>query len=234
MARALAGDLLVHLVSGMMFMLGINEPPTQATSVGGILRWKDGRNMPDVHAHPLLLRRPPVYMRLNLGTEMPETYRFQGPKGILEVTEFGLSYLAAKWQGLRAQLLRCRLSSCHARGLREEMARRKRSQAGAGADAGERYRSAGPDYDDMHPHLWNFFQAVRIAQPGRRGRGLRPPCGSGLPHGERIVFPQDRRCLGRSVARPSRADPAASGEPTQKLSCGGERRRGKHDEQDEL
>ena len=46
----LAGDLLVHLVSGMMFMLGINQPPTQAMSVGGILRWKDGRNMPDVQA----------------------------------------------------------------------------------------------------------------------------------------------------------------------------------------
>ena len=31
-------------------------------------------------------------MRLNLGTEMPETYRFQGSKGILELTEFSLTY----------------------------------------------------------------------------------------------------------------------------------------------
>src|SRR6478609_6866466 len=45
-----AGDLLVHLVSGMMFMLGINEPPKQAAAVGGIRHWKDGRNMPDVHS----------------------------------------------------------------------------------------------------------------------------------------------------------------------------------------
>src|SRR5467141_4415218 len=45
-----AGDLLVHLISGMMFMLGISEPPKQAAAVGGIRRWKDGRNMPDVHA----------------------------------------------------------------------------------------------------------------------------------------------------------------------------------------
>src|SRR5712691_9276733 len=37
-----AGDLLVHLISGMMFMLGINEPPKQASAVGGIRRWKDG------------------------------------------------------------------------------------------------------------------------------------------------------------------------------------------------
>ncbi|HEX3106519.1 MAG TPA: Gfo/Idh/MocA family oxidoreductase, partial [Terriglobales bacterium] len=43
-----AGDLLVHLVSGMMFMAGINEAPKQAMAMGGIRRWKDGRNMPDV------------------------------------------------------------------------------------------------------------------------------------------------------------------------------------------
>src|SRR5436305_3358516 len=42
----LAGDLLVHLISGMMFMLGINEPPKQAASVGGIRRWKDGSRRP--------------------------------------------------------------------------------------------------------------------------------------------------------------------------------------------
>src|SRR3989454_6820059 len=81
-----AGDLLVHLISGMMFMLGINEPPKQASAVGGIRRWKDGRNMPDVHAVVYYFGELPVYMRLNLGTEMPETYRIQGSKGILEVT----------------------------------------------------------------------------------------------------------------------------------------------------
>src|SRR5437773_182256 len=73
-----AGDLLVHLVSGMMFMLGITAPPAQAFAVGGIRRWKDGRNMPDVHAVLYYFGDLPVYMRLNLGTAMPETYRFQG------------------------------------------------------------------------------------------------------------------------------------------------------------
>src|SRR5439155_877913 len=87
-----AGDLLVHLISGMMFMLGINTPPTQASAVGGIRRWKDGRNMPDVHAVVYDYDGLPVYMRLNLGTEMPEMYRIQGSKGLLEVTGSSLSY----------------------------------------------------------------------------------------------------------------------------------------------
>src|ERR1035438_4605783 len=88
----LAGDLLVHLVSGMMFMLDMNEAPRQAVAIGGIRRWKDGRNMPDVQASLFYYGDLPVYMRLNQGTEMPETYRIQGSKGILEVTEFGLSF----------------------------------------------------------------------------------------------------------------------------------------------
>src|SRR5947208_11098750 len=87
-----AGDLLVHLVSGMNFMLGWNEPPTRVLSTGGILRWPDGRNMPDVHATLFEYGKYPVYLRLNLGCESPEIYRFQGSKGYLEVTEFGMTY----------------------------------------------------------------------------------------------------------------------------------------------
>ena len=64
-----AGDLLVHLVSGMMYVLGINEPPKRAMASGGILRWNDGRNMPDVHCTLFEYVQNPVYMRLNLGTE---------------------------------------------------------------------------------------------------------------------------------------------------------------------
>ena len=62
--------------------------PKQAMAMGGILRWKDGRNMPDVHCTLFKYGEVPVYMRLNLGTETPETYRFQGSKGILELTEY--------------------------------------------------------------------------------------------------------------------------------------------------
>src|SRR5260370_20145233 len=60
-----AGDLLVHLISGMMFMLGINEPPRQAFAVGGIRRWKAGRNMPDVQAVPSYSGALPGSTRLN-------------------------------------------------------------------------------------------------------------------------------------------------------------------------
>jgi len=160
----LAGDLLVHLVSGMMFMMSINEAPKQALSVGGIRRWKDGRNMPDVHATLFYYGDLPVYMRLNQGTEMPETYRFQGSKGILEVNEFGLSF--SPQSGTDSA------PSYYDNGFPHAMraAYEKRWHAENDPKIGQEpmpeaisYR--GPDYDDMKPHLWNFFRAVRSRKP---------------------------------------------------------------------
>jgi len=61
-------------------------------ALGAIIRFPDGRNMPDVQAalyEYAAAAGAPVYLRLNLGCEGPETYRFQGSKGVLEVTEFG-------------------------------------------------------------------------------------------------------------------------------------------------
>jgi predicted dehydrogenase len=156
----LAGDLLVHLVSGMMFMLGINEPPKQAMSVGGILRWNDGRNMPDVHATIYYYGRLPVYMRLNQGTEMPETYRFQGSKGILEVTEFGLSCTPQSGKDAAP--------SYYDSGFPKDMRTAYEKQWHEENDPKighepmpEAISFRGPDYDDMKPHLWTFFQAVK-------------------------------------------------------------------------
>ncbi len=155
-----AGDFLVHLVSGMMFILNMNENPQQAMSMGGILRFKDGRNMPDVHATLFKYGEIPVYMRLNLGTEMPETYRFQGSKGILEVTEFGLSYTpqTGKDSG----------PSYYDSGFPHQMraAYEKKWHEENDPKLGqepmlEAMTFHGPDFDDMKPHLWNFFEAVR-------------------------------------------------------------------------
>jgi len=159
-----AGDLLVHLVSGMMFILNINEAPQQAMSLGGILRFKDGRNMPDVHATLFKYGEIPAYMRLNLGTDMPETYRFQGSKGILEVTEFGLSYTpqTGKDSG----------PSYYDSGFPHEMraAYEKKWHEENDPKLGqepmlEAMTFHGPDFDDMKPHLWNFFEAVRSRKP---------------------------------------------------------------------
>ncbi len=159
-----AGDLLVHLVSGMMYVLGINEPPKRTMAMGGILRWKDGRNMPDVHAALFQYGDIPVYMRLNLGTESPEIYRFQGSKGILELTEFSLTFYPQPGVDTAPSYY----ASGFPRAMREEYFKKWHQEhdpvpGKEPALEGVTYRS--DSWDDEKPHLWNFFQAVRTRKP---------------------------------------------------------------------
>ena len=159
-----ADDLLVHLVSGMMFVLGWNEPPKRAMSMGGILRWKDGRNMPDVHATLFQYGDIPVYMRLNLGTEMPETYRFQGSKGILEMNEFGLTYTPQTGKDSGPSYY----DGSFPHGMRaayEKQWHEENDPKLGQEPMPESVAFKAPDYDDVRPHLWTFFESVRSREP---------------------------------------------------------------------
>jgi len=159
-----AGDLLVHLISGMMFMLGMNEAPRQVMAMGGIRRWKDGRNMPDVHASLFYYGDLPVYMRLNLGTEMPETYRIQGSRGILEVTEFGLSFTPQSGKDSGPSYYDTGFPHAMRAAYEKEWHAENDPQLGH-EPMPETLSFRGPDYDDVKPHLWTFFEAVRSRKP---------------------------------------------------------------------
>jgi predicted dehydrogenase len=159
-----AGDLLVHLISGVQYVMGINEPPKRAMAMGGILRWKDGRNMPDVHAALFEYGNLPVYMRLTLGTETPEVYRFLGSKGILELSEYSLTYTPQPGVDLAPSYY----ASGFPKAMREEYFKKWHEEHDAPpgkepAGEGVTYRSVS--WDELKPHLWNFFQAVRSRKP---------------------------------------------------------------------
>ncbi len=159
-----AGDLMVHLISGMLFTLGWNEPPRSASALGGIFRWKDGRNMPDLHVVLFDYHGVPVYVRLGLSAETPELARFMGPKGVLDAGEFELRF--SPQRGVDTA------PSYYAGGFPAKMREEYFQQWHAEHDVkpGQEpltddtiYR--GNDWDDVKPHLWNFFQAVRSRQP---------------------------------------------------------------------
>jgi predicted dehydrogenase len=159
-----AGDLLVHLVSGMNYMLGWNEPPARAMSIGGILRFPDGRNMPDVHATLFEYGKIPVYLRLNLGCESPEVYRFQGSKGILEAGEFGITYYPQTGEDTAPSYY----AYSFPREMRDAYFKQwheEHDPAPGKEPLSESYSYKGDDWDDLRPHLWSYFQAVRTRKP---------------------------------------------------------------------
>jgi len=156
-----AGDLLVHLISGITFALNLNEPPKRALALGGILRWKDGRNMPDVHASLFEYGNLPVYTRLNLGTEMPEVVRIQGAKGYLEITENSVTHVTQP--GVDTSPSYYALNS-FPRAMRDEYV--KQWHADHDPIPGQEPLAAattyhGTSYDEIKPHLYKFFEAVR-------------------------------------------------------------------------
>jgi predicted dehydrogenase len=158
------GDLMVHLISGMQVTLGWNEPPRSATALGGILRWKDGRNMPDIHTVLFDYHGIPVYVRLGLGTESPESARYYGPKGILDTGEFEIRHTRQKG----VDTAPCYYTSSYPQKMRDEYVKQWHEQHDVPPgqepiSSDTSYR--GDDWDDLRPHLFNFFQAVRTRKP---------------------------------------------------------------------
>ena len=160
----MAGDLMVHLVSGMLYAWGLNEAPTRAMSLGGILRWKDGRNMPDVHSVLFEYGKVPVYIRLSLGTETPEVLRFLGSKGILELTETSVTLTPQPG----ADTAPSYYTSGYAKALREAYVEKWHEENDPKPGQEPLLQSTsyrGISYDDVRPHLSRFFEAVRTRKP---------------------------------------------------------------------
>ncbi len=150
----------------MLVTLGWNEAPRSASALGGIYRWKDGRNMPDLHTVLFDYHGFPVYVRLGLWSETPERALFMGPKGILDASGSHLRY--SPQSGVDTE------PSYYAGGFPRQMHQQYIEQwyakhpqfafPGRQPVSGETVYH-GDDWDDVKPHLWNFFQAVKSRKP---------------------------------------------------------------------
>ncbi|HTW46222.1 MAG TPA: Gfo/Idh/MocA family oxidoreductase [Acidobacteriaceae bacterium] len=160
----MAGDLMVHLVSGMQFATGINASPDWATTIGGIFRWKDGRNMPDVQDTLLQYGRTPVSVRLTLTTETPETTRILGSKGVVEVANNSVTWIPQ----LGIDTSSSYYSQSFPAAMRAEYDREwheKNDPILARHPLADVTVYRGPSWDDLRPHVANFFNAVRTRKP---------------------------------------------------------------------
>src|SRR5215831_16496281 len=159
-----AGDLMVHLISGMLVTLGWNEVPRSASALGGIFRWRDGRNMPDLHVVLFDYHGIPVYVRLGLGAETPELARFMGPKGILDAGEFELRHSQQTGEDTDPSYY----SFSFPAKMREQYVKEWHAEHDpklGHEPVREDTLYKGHDWDDMRPHLNVFFEAVKSRKP---------------------------------------------------------------------
>jgi predicted dehydrogenase len=96
--EGLAGDLFVHLISGIMFVTGVNSPPVRAQSTGGIFRWKDGRDYPDLLETLYDYPDFRVAIRCNQNNDAGEKTIFYGTKGTLTIAGGTITFVPQNTQ----------------------------------------------------------------------------------------------------------------------------------------
>ena len=94
-----AGDLFVHLLSGLHVATG-SLGPARIFATGGIRYWEDGRDVPDVMLAMLDYAKQPTHpeftfsLRVNLKSGVPEEefgFRFMGSEGVITTSMSSLT-----------------------------------------------------------------------------------------------------------------------------------------------
>jgi len=165
--EGLAGDLFVHLISGIHFVTGTNTIPQRAQSTGGIFRWKDGRDFPDVIETFYDYPNFRMVLRCNLNSDAGGLVAFFGTKGTMTIKDSTVAY---KPQDTRPEPEGYSIYGWPAR-LRDEYLKKWREEHPLPAplafhveEESETY-AAPPDYDAVADHQTNFFNAVRTRKP---------------------------------------------------------------------
>ena len=168
-----AGDLFVHLFSGMHYITGA-AGPSRVFATGALRYWKDGRDVPDVmvglYDYPARGRMPAfnLALRVNFVNGAGETsgFRFVGSEGVLTV-DSGVTVQRVTRESEPGYTI-----GTFPRKLQEQYL----------ADYGKKYPPQAPTMDAMRPqgqdsyrpergysdhldHHRNFFSAVRSRQP---------------------------------------------------------------------
>jgi predicted dehydrogenase len=163
----LAGDLFVHLLSGIHFVTGTNQPAERAYASGDIFYYKDGREYPDLLWTLYDYPKFKVVLRCNSNNASEgEFFRFYGKNGTMVIDGNSLTY--------RAEASSHQMDSYTIygwpRNLREQYEAEWNKehplpQVGAFKVEDEtEVFTLPPGYSDHTQHLANFFHAMRTRQ----------------------------------------------------------------------
>ncbi len=168
-----AGDLFVHLFSGMHFALN-SMGPTRVLSTGGLRFWKDGRDVPDIqlglYDYPETSSHPAfnMFLKVNFADGGGETseFKFIGSDGVLTIGGGGLT-VSKRQKDREPGMTIDTFPEAIQKQFVEEY--RKQYPAARGTDRirldGLDTYSVGRNYDATRDHFANFFAAMRSRQP---------------------------------------------------------------------
>ena len=168
-----AGDLFVHLFSGLHFITGV-EGPERVFATGGLRYWKDGRDVPDVmmgiYDYPAQNKMPAfnLALRVNFVNGAGETsgFRFVGSEGIMTVgSTVTLSKVTRETEpGYTLNTFPAKVQDEFLKAYREKYPPQKPSADGMKPQAEDTFR-APRNYSDHQDHHRNFLAAIRGRRP---------------------------------------------------------------------
>jgi predicted dehydrogenase len=160
--EGVAGDLYVHLLSGIQCVSGINAIPGRAFSSGSLTHFNDGRDFPDLLATVYDYPGVTVNLHCNQNNEAGEAITFYGKEATLAINGNAITVTPQdtaprpedySLNGWTAAMKRQYMDEWHA----------AHPAPPARLREVESY-SAPPGYDDTVDHLAGFFRAVETRE----------------------------------------------------------------------
>ncbi len=168
-----AGDLFVHLFSGLHFITG-SLGPTRIFATGGIRFWNDGRDVPDflfgLFDYPQTANHPAfnLVLRVNFEAGAKENYgfRFTGSDAIMSIGD-DVTLTAAppeKQPGYTINTFSASEQKAFLAAYRQKYPAARPSPASLKTSPEQIFRPP-PHYSDHEDHHLNFALAVRSRKP---------------------------------------------------------------------
>lgn len=168
-----AGDLFVHLFSGMHFVTGAIGPE-RVFATGGLRYWKDGRDVPDVmlglYDYPKTDKHSAFTLALRVnfvsGAGESSGFRFVGSEGILTIGRgVTLSKVPRESEpGYTIDTFPKGTQEAFLKQYREKYPQQKPTADGMRPESEDKFQ-APRGYSDHVDHHRNFFAAVRSRKP---------------------------------------------------------------------
>jgi len=169
-----AGDLFVHLFSGVHFVTG-SLGPTRIFASGGLRYWKDGRDVPDVMMgtfdYPETPNHPAfnLFLRVNFvsGAGEDSGFRFTGSEGIMTIGYDGVTLAKQPRETEPGYTIGTFPLATQEEFLKQYHAKYppKRPSAEGMRPSDRDVYSAPPHYSDSYDHFDRFFASVRSRPP---------------------------------------------------------------------
>ena len=160
--EGLAGDLFVHLLSGIQCVTGINAIPTRAYSTGSLTHFNDGRDYPDLLVTLYDYPGATVNLHCNQNNEAGEPIIFYGSEATMVINGNSLTVTpqdtSPKPEGYG-------LNGWTAAAKQQYLDDWHKTHPEPPEKLGgvENY-AASPGYDDTADHIANFFHAIETRQ----------------------------------------------------------------------